>query len=235
MRLSQIIAGALAVACALLAFAGSGCNRAGASPGEEPAYVRPKNLVDFWTLYNQNCSACHGQNGQNGPALDLANPVYQSVVDDASLKKWITGGMPGTQMPAFGESAGGFLTDKQVDALVAGMRANWRKNDPETVSAPPYAASSQGDAKNGEQFFNAVCSPCHQKSNERITSSTYLALVGDQALRTITIAGRPDLGQPNWQDVRAGHPLTNEDVTNVVAYLASLRSATPGQPYPRRE
>lgn len=235
MRGSRLISAALAAACGLIAFAGSGCNRAGASSAEFSEYVRPENVVDFWTLYNQNCSACHGQNGQNGPALDLADPLYQAIVDDASLKKWITGGMPGTQMPAFGESAGGFLTEKQVDALVSGMRANWRKNDSAGVNAPPYAANSQGDAKNGEEIFNAVCASCHQKASERITGSTYLALVSDQALRTIIVAGRPDLGQPDWQDVRAGRPLTNEEVTNVVAYLASLRSATPGQPYPRRE
>jgi cytochrome c oxidase cbb3-type subunit III len=235
MRLGRLIAGAVAAAFLPVAIAGSGCTRAGAVPGEASVYVRPENVVDFWTLYNQNCSACHGEDGQNGPALDLANPVYQSIVDDASLKKWITGGMPGTQMPAFGESAGGFLADKQVDALIAGMRANWRKGDIAGANVPPYTATSQGDAKGGEQVFNAVCASCHQKSNERITGSTYLALVSDQALRTITIAGRPDLGQPNWQDVRAGQPLTNEDVTNIVAFLATLRSATPGQPYPRRE
>lgn len=235
MRPRQLISAALAAGCAALAIACSGCNMAGASPGEISEYVRPENVVDFWTLYSQNCSACHGQNGQNGPAFDLANPIYQSVVDDASLKKWITGGMPGTQMPAFGQSAGGFLTDKQVDALVSGMRTIWRKNDSAAVNAPSYAANSQGDPKSGEEIFNAVCASCHQKSNERITDSTYLALMSDQILRTIIIAGRPDLGQPNWQDVRPGRPLTNEEVTNVVAYLASLRSATPGQPYPQRE
>ena len=234
-RANRFLSAGLGAACALCAIAVSGCDGAGASPREDPPYVRPDQVVDFWVLYSQNCSACHGQNGESGPALDLANPVYQSIVDDASLRKWITGGMPGTEMPAFGESAGGFLTDKQVDALIAGMRARWRKSDPATTNAPPYATTSQGDAKAGEQFFNIACVPCHQKTDERITSSTYLALVSDQALRTITIAGRPDLGQPNWQNVREGGPLTSEDVTNVVAYLASLRSATPGQPYPRRE
>lgn len=234
MRTNQLLSAGLGAVCALCALCVSGCNGVGASPRDDPPYVRPDQIVDFRALYNQNCSACHGQNGQNGPALDLANPVYQSIVDDASLRKWITGGMAGTEMPAFGESAGGFLTDIQVDALIAGMRANWRKNDPATTNAPPYSATSQGDAKAGEQFFNTACISCHQKTDERITSSTYLALVSDQALRTITIAGRPDLGQPNWQAVRGGGPLTNEEVTNVVAYLASLRSATPGQPYPRR-
>ena len=63
-----------------------------------------RRVTDFATLYGQNCAACHGANGQNGPAIDLANPEYQALVDDATLRKWISGGMPGTEMPAFAES-----------------------------------------------------------------------------------------------------------------------------------
>jgi cytochrome c oxidase cbb3-type subunit III len=208
------------------------CNGVGEETTAMKVPVRPEDVVDFWTLYNQNCSACHGEHGQNGPALDLANPVYQAIVDDASLKKWITNGMPGTEMPAFGESAGGFLTENQVDALVAGIRENWPKGTLGSATPPPYIVNLRGDEKSGEQVYKEACVSCHEKSDERISTASYLALVSDQSLRTITIAGRPDLGQPDWEQDRPGPPLTNEDVTNVVAYLASLRSATPGQPYP---
>jgi cytochrome c oxidase cbb3-type subunit III len=222
----------IAIACVAAALFCAACNDAGEGMAAMRVPVRPEDVVDFWTLYSQNCSACHGENGQNGPALDLANQVYQAIVDDASLKKWITNGMPGTEMPAFGESAGGFLTENQVDALVAGMRANWTKGGATGATPPPYIANLRGDEKSGEQVYKEACVSCHQKSGERISNASYLALVSDQSLRTITIAGRPDLGQPDWEQDRPGYPLTNEDVTNVVAYLASLRSATPGQPYP---
>jgi len=222
----------IAIACVTAALACAACNDAGEGMAAMNVPVRPADVLDFGTLYNQNCSACHGENGQNGPALDLANPVYQAIVDDASLKKWVTNGMPGTEMPAFGESAGGFLTENQVDALVAGMRANWAKGGASGATPPPYISNLRGDQKNGEQVYNQACVSCHGNSGKRISNASYLALVSDQSLRAITIAGRPDLGQPDWQQVRPGNPLTNEDVTNVVAYLASLRSATPGQPYP---
>jgi cytochrome c oxidase cbb3-type subunit III len=222
----------IATACVIAALYCSACNRAGDDWAAMNEPARPEDVVDFWTLYNQNCSACHGQEGENGPAFDLANPVYQSIVDDASLKKWITNGMPGTEMPAFGESAGGFLRERQVDVLVTGIRKNWAKNGIGGANPPPYVANLSGDAKSGEEVYKAACISCHQKPGERISNASYLALVSDQSLRTITITGRPDLGQPNWQQDRPEHPLTNEDVTNVVAYLASLRSGTPGQPYP---
>src|SRR5271154_4282322 len=94
----------------------TGCHVRIGEPDDKDELMRPDKVASFDRLYKQNCSACHGENGSGGPALDLSNPNYQALVDDASLKGWITSGMPGTQMPAFGEPAGGLLTPIQVDA-----------------------------------------------------------------------------------------------------------------------
>jgi cytochrome c oxidase cbb3-type subunit 3 len=209
-----------------------GCNRKVGPPNDEEEHLRPENVASFDRLYTQNCSACHGENGSGGPALDLANPKYQAVVDDASLKRWITSGMPGTQMPAFGEPAGGFLTPKQVDVLVAGMRARWNHKDENAADMPPYSSNAIGNVEHGQDIFRVSCSSCHQQEHQKITDTSYLALMSDQSLRSIVIAGRPDLGHPDWKQVRPGQPLTDQDVSDVVAYLHSLRSDTPGQPYP---
>jgi cytochrome c oxidase cbb3-type subunit III len=209
-----------------------GCNRKVGPPKDQDELMRPENVASFDRLYKQNCSACHGENGSGGPALDLANPNYQVLVDDASLKRWITSGMPGTQMPAFGESAGGFLTPQQVDVLVAGMRARWDHKDRNTSDMPTYASSAVGNVEHGQDIFRVSCASCHQQGQKMITNASYLALVSDQSLRTMVIAGRPDLGHPDWKQARAGQPLTGQDVSDVIGYLHSLRSVTPGQPYP---
>jgi cytochrome c oxidase cbb3-type subunit III len=208
-----------------------GCERKIGPPNDQEELIRPENVASFDRLYKQNCSACHGENGSEGPALDLANPKYQTLVDDASLRRWITSGMPGTQMPAFGESAGGFLTSQQVDVLVTGMRAKWGRKDDSADDMPPYSSNAMGDVEHGQDIFRASCSSCHQHG-QQITDASYLALVSDQSLRSIVIAGRPDLGHPDWKQVRPGQPLTDQDVSDVIAYLHSLRSDTPGQPYP---
>jgi cytochrome c oxidase cbb3-type subunit 3 len=204
----------------------AGCRPA---PGHPPeAMLSPDQVTDFHALYGQNCAACHGANGQNGPAIDLANPEYQALVDDATLRKWISGGMPGTEMPAFAQSAGGMLTDAQVDALIAGMRREW--SAPNTFAgavSPPYADDHTGDAQRGAQTYDRRCAGCHEKSPQQITNPDYLALVGDQALRSILIAGRPDIGQPDWRNAGQGTPLSNQDVDDLVAYLASLRNPQP--------
>ena len=209
-----------------------GCHRRIGPPNDQEELMRPEDIVSFDRLYKQNCSACHGENGSGGPALDLANSDYQALVDDASLRRWITSGMPGTQMPAFGESAGGFLTPQQVEALVLGMRSRWAHTNQQVDDMPPYSSSTIGAPERGHQVFQVSCSYCHQQGQQKITDTSYLALVSDQGLRTIVIAGRPDLGQPDWKQVEPGQPLTDKDVSDIVAYLHSLRSETPGQPYP---
>jgi mono/diheme cytochrome c family protein len=206
----------------------------GCQPGHEPGHPadpepQPAQVMDFATLYGQNCAACHGSNGQNGPAIDLGNPEYQSLVDDATLRKWIAGGMPGTEMPAFAQSAGGMLTDAQVDALVAGMRKQWRTENAAAGPAPPaYAQTQAGDAHRGVHVYQAWCASCHNSSGEQITSANYLSLMSDQALRSIIIAGRPGIGHPDWRhDGNGGNttgPLAAQDVDDIVAYLGTLRN-----------
>jgi cytochrome c oxidase cbb3-type subunit 3 len=223
---------ARAILALVLLFSIAGCTRKIGPPDDREELLRPENVASFDRLYKQNCSACHGENGSGGPALDLANPTYQALVDDASLRRWITSGMPETQMPAFGESAGGFLTPKQVDVLVAGMRARWNNKKYGAADMPPYSSSAVGNVEHGQDIFRVSCTSCHQQGQQKITDASYLSLVNDQSLRTIVIAGRPDLGHPDWKQVRPGQPLMGQDVSDVVAYLRSLRSDTPGQPYP---
>ena len=217
----------------------AGCNQMPGTPKPGVEVPRPDSITDFATLYGQNCTGCHGRDGQGGGALDLSNPVYQAWVDDATLRKVIAGGEPstgsepGTQMPAFGQTAGGFLTDAQIDALVHGMRSAWQK--PGALNGqtpPPYQSATSGDGSRGQALYQTACARCHEQPATKITDPTYLALINDQTLRTIIVAGRPDLGHPNWQGYIAGHPLTDQEVSDIVAWLASLRVQTPGQPYP---
>ena len=44
--------------------------------------LAPRDVVEFGSLYSENCAACHGRDGQGGPAIALANPVYLAIADD---------------------------------------------------------------------------------------------------------------------------------------------------------
>ena len=62
-------------------------------------------------------------------------------------------------------------------------------------------------------------------------NDSFLALVSDQGLRTIVITGRPELGAPDWRGNVRGKPMSDQEITDVVAWLASRRVQSPGQPY----
>jgi hypothetical protein len=49
-------------------------------------------------------------------------------------------------------------------------------------------------------------------------------------IRTSIIVGRPDLGMPTYKNLNMGRPLSNQDVTDLVAYVISLRQhPAPGE------
>lgn len=227
-----------------LALALAGCSGVPGTLRESPP-ARPEQVLDFRTLYNQNCRACHGEDGQNGPSMDLANPEFQALVDDNTLRNIISHGLIGTQMPAWSEQAGGMLTDQQINAIIAGMRKEWaRPNAFAGATPPPYHQPAGGNAQHGQQLYQQRCSTCHQGNDrQQPNSPVYLSLVSDDVLRSIVIAGRPDFHQPDFLHVSAGNgqlqALTPQDVTDIVAYLHAQRnpdtvSAAPTPRPPRR-
>jgi cytochrome c oxidase cbb3-type subunit 3 len=236
---------AAATALAVCVLALTGCERL--LNGPESAHEvekRPDKILSFNTLYGENCAACHGVDGRNGPALNMDNPIYYGLVTDAQIKNYVTNGGPGGQMPAFGTSAGGLLTDDQINAIVTGMRQRWARPAMLTnMTLPAYAATQPGDVSHGAQVYAQACASCHGAAGPNgivmhpgkagsITDPTYLSLISDQGMRTIVIAGRPDLGQPDYRNDIPGHPLSDQDITDVVAWLSSHRMAQPGNPHP---
>jgi cytochrome c oxidase cbb3-type subunit 3/ubiquinol-cytochrome c reductase cytochrome c subunit len=203
-------------------------------------------VLDFSTLYKANCAACHGENGRNGAAISLANPVYLAVAGEETLRDVTAKGVPGKLMPPFAKSAGGMLTDQQIGVLAHGMVQQWSRSDLFAgQNLPSYRATETGDASRGQQAFGVFCARCHGAAGEGSTGDTkngtgkigsivngaYLSLISDQGLRSIAIAGRPDEGMPDWRS-DFSQPMTDQQITDIVAWLASKRTANPGQPYP---
>jgi len=228
----------LYVLVALAAILVSGCGTPHGQPTKDSEVLAPNEVLEFGTLYAENCAACHGADGGGGAAIALANPVYLAIVDDAAIRKVIANGVRGTAMPAFAESAGGMLTETQIDVITKQISSRWSKQGVlDTLSAPSYAPKSAGDAQRGEVAYKTYCESCHGPGGvggpkgSAITDDSFLALVSDQGLRTIVIAGRPELGAPDWRGNVPGKPMADQQVTDVVAWLASRRVQNPGQPY----
>ena len=215
----------------VLAFAtASGCSYAPGRPAREAVVLPPEKNLNFGSLYRQNCSGCHGEGGNDGAAISLESGVYLAIANDATIRQAIAEGVPGTSMSAFAQSSGGMLTDAQVSALVAGIRQRGKKADLAGAEPPPsYAVKAAADAERGGEVYHTFCSSCHGPDGHggsrasSITDSAFLSLVSDQYLRTLVIAGRPELGAPDWRGNIPGKSMSEQDVSDVVAWLSAQR------------
>jgi mono/diheme cytochrome c family protein len=224
---------------ALMLLALTSCDRLPGKPTQEERWKPATEVTDFSQLYALNCSGCHGADGRFGAARPLNDPLYLALVSDATLRTMIAQGVPGTSAPALAQQVGGPLTDKQIDILVEGMRSRWGKaenfND---VAFPPYSlqdasskGSASGDSQRGAAAYQTYCAQCHGKDGSggpkggSVINPAYLALVSDQALRTTVIVGRSDLGMPDWRANISGRPMSPQEISDVVAWLASHRQA----------
>jgi cytochrome c oxidase cbb3-type subunit 3 len=235
----------VAFACSLL----TGCSvRLRGQPTEAERWRAPDEVTNFNQLYAGNCAGCHGAGGRLGAARSLNDPLYQSFISDDELRHAISQGRPGTSMPAFSQQSGGTLTDQQITSLVAGMRAQWaRPDDLKTLEMPPY---SVGEASNGSSAaidtsinssgssavargataYQTYCASCHGTNGAggpagSIVDPDFLNLVSDQGLRTTVVVGRADLGKPDWRSNLPGHPMSLQEINDVVMWLSERRQA----------
>lgn len=223
---------ALSLAC-LSAIALSGCDNVPGRPKKEDRRPEPHHVTDFKTLYSQNCAGCHGNGQSVGPVISMNDPLYLSILPKEQMRQIVTNGRAENGMPAFSLANGGSLTNEQIGIIVDNIYA-WAKNPP-PANAPAYSAPL-GDVARGAAVFAANCASCHGADGKglkdkagSVINPAYLGLVSDQYLRTITIAGRNDLGCPDFANRVPGKAMTSEEISDVVAWLASHRENEFGQ------
>jgi mono/diheme cytochrome c family protein len=207
----------------VLALLSSGCGHT------EAAYVRPEQVSDFTELFSQNCAGCHGTDGQHGGAPSLGNPLYQAWAPKERMEQAIVAGRRGTPMPAWALSEGGLLTDKQIEIIIDGMKSHFMGKDAPPANLPSYAADGEGDPKRGEAAFGVFCAQCHGADGSGSTKAgsvvdpAFLGLVTDQRLRMTVVVGCSGGSQPNFMDRVSGRRMQPQEITDVVAWVASHR------------
>ena len=216
----------------LLGLSLTGCRSAPGKAHLEAATLRPDQVLAFPTLYKQNCAACHGAQGRQGAAISLANPVYLATAGIDNLHHAIANGVPRTLMPAFAKSQGGLLTDAQVDVLSKGIMQTWGSSSAGLVTLP-YASHTAADPASGKVAYAKFCASCHGVDGAgagligSIVDPAYLDLISDQALRSAILGGKPGQGMPDWRSDSPVRAMTNQEVTDTVAWIATYRTPAP--------
>ncbi len=210
----------------LLAVTLAGCDNLPGKPRKDERPIPADQVLDFPTLYQTNCAACHGAKGQLGPAPPLNDPLFLALVSEKEIQNILVKGRPGTAMASFAAnkdltqgsvakapviaSSPTALTPQQIEILARGIKKEWPA-EKETSGLPPYrspgakvsASEEKAAAQRGKTVFQQACAVCHGPDGKEpklvINDPNFLALISDQALRRIIITGRPDLGMPNYR------------------------------------
>jgi len=207
----------------------SSCDQLPGKPKQSDRWKPPEAEKNFQVLFEENCRACHAGETNIGASISMSDPLYLAIIPRDVLRKITAEGIPGTTMPGFLKANGGDLTDEQVDIVVNGI-LDWGKSAQiAKANLPPYSAPL-GDANRGSEVYNRFCASCHGQVGQNgkagsILQPDYLQLVSDQYLRSVTIAGRPELGMPNYQNLVPNQPMSDQDIADIVGWLASHRNA----------
>jgi cytochrome c oxidase cbb3-type subunit 3 len=198
----------------------------------EPARIEADMAADLAAavaaggeLYTDNCTNCHGESGQgqSGPALN-SRELLKTTRDEV-LTSIIRAGVPGSNMPAWGQAFGGPFTDEQVVQLVAFVRA-WEPTAPEIV-----AEEKTPDPVRGATLFASSCFTCHGENGQgtdvapAINDPERLKQFDDAWYRATIANGRPAKGMPTW-----GTVLSPDQISDLVALITAWREGQTVRP-----
>lgn len=176
------------------------------------------------TLYDENCSACHGSKGQGGTGVPIGLPAFIDQVDDEYLHRTIRHGRPGRVMPPFPR-----LDDGQVKAIISYMRS-WTGKPGPTFSA----ATIRGDTKKGAQSYKKLCAACHGEKGDggkgtgvtysrkrdlpiiapALNNKGFLSSASDAMIWHTIARGRKGTPMPAFID-----SLGKDGINNIVSYM----------------
>ncbi len=86
------------------------------------------NAVIGKELFTKNCVACHGEDGLRQQNCPLGNFEWLANTPTESLMAKISNGKPSAGMPTWSKRRGGSLSDSQIAATMAYLRALARQN-----------------------------------------------------------------------------------------------------------
>lgn len=190
------------------------------------------------TLFNDNCAACHGEEGKGGadiPGLPLNLQSFLVIADTGYLVRSMTNGREIRGMPAFGD----VLSKDQMESIALFIKS-WQYQPSLELPAEPI----RGDAADGETLFKGLCIGCHGLHGQggpkaggghvigavsgiggpALADPGFLKSATDGYIKATLMFGRIGTPMGAYLKGRQGFvELQESEIDNIVAYLRSLQ------------
>ena len=169
MNLRRLSALTCVASWSALVFLPAGVPVAAQAPQDSHGVYADADIAYGARLYANQCSMCHGANGDSVGTVDLRSGRFRNATTDQQLTNLIRTGIRGTGMPAFQ------FDSAELAGIVAYLR-NMRTFDARAVPV--------GDASRGLTVFEGKgdCAKCHRTDGSGAGMAPDLVDVG--ALRT---------------------------------------------------
>jgi mono/diheme cytochrome c family protein len=198
--------------------------------------LRIEAVIAGIDLYAENCTICHGAEGEGLGATPALNSDGLREMDFEDVFHVIERGRYNTNMAAYGVDEGGIFTNAQIDSLVAVIQyANWdtvaARVDELGLTPPEMVVVELSDETlgvvrglpNGDTLAGGLtvyveeCAACHGANGEgtalapALNSAELLARMDDADLVRTIGQGVPGTLMAGWDSA-----LADEDIVNVV-------------------
>jgi mono/diheme cytochrome c family protein len=191
---------------------------------EEIAALSPEGSAwaEGMQIYANNCTVCHGINGEGSDlGVSLNNPDVRAL-DPAELSHTINEGVPGTLMVSWAN----VLEPQAIESLVSFLQ-NWDVIEGQGLAlTPPEPIRIDLDDPEevmvlGERIFSTTCAVCHGDNGSggtgpALNSQQVLTSKSDEKIQSTIVNGgrRPNSSMPSF-----GDRLTSVEISAVVDYI----------------
>jgi len=181
-----------ALACAAVVWLGATALAAQTQSQDHAGQYAMPDIVFGAQLYAAQCVTCHGAGGDGVGAVNLRSGPIRRAATDRELQNVITGGIPGTGMPAFN------FTQAEQQGIVAYVR---------NMNALDGTRVTVGDASRGRTVVEgkAGCLKCHMINDRGSVVAPDLSDIG--ATRAPSMLER-HLTEPSAQMMPINRPIT---------------------------
>lgn len=174
------------------------------------------------SLFVQNCAPCHGPTGDNVAGVQLRSETFLTQrTREVVTNTIVVGNEKG--MPAWGEEAGGPLTEAQVATIVDYLfsSAGIDGTDGDEGSSGGAVTESPFEGQTVAEFFGTKCAACHGADRSGGIGPALLPdrlTEADDFYESTILEGRPGTPMPAWGD----QGVTPEQAAALVEFLKEI-------------